>query len=97
MDDTLGSITGTATFEKVLLERSPSGDTYEMTGYYHDSTTVYRSPTVTVGGLSVDGYVDGELVFENQGDDDPMVFVIAGADGLHIQANAPDTDTTAKD
>lgn len=67
-DDPIGTITGTATYDEVVLRSD--GERVHAEGRYHDDTTTYSAPAdaVYIGGLRV-GEIDGEVRIK-PGDDD---------------------------
>lgn len=91
MDDVMGSVTGTATYEKVVVESAEQGELFEVTGYYHDSTTMYRTPRLQIGGLDADGRIEGELLMEPS-EEDGTVWVVAGEKVLLLHSEKPDDE-----
>jgi len=83
MDDVIGDITGTGTYEMVRIEDADGGELFEVTGYYEDSATTYRTPRLMIAGLTLEGHIDGQLTMEN--DAGRFVWVHAEGDRLTIE------------
>lgn len=85
--DIIGSITGTATFDHVHINREPNR--YVVTGYYQQSETPYGVPH---GKLRIDGLsiaVNDTATIDS--DDGEYVWVKATDDILNITAEKPDS------
>lgn len=93
MDNTIGSITGTATYESVEIEPQPDGTTH-VTGYYMGDATTHNVPAgcLFIGGLPVE--FDGEnSVAINPDADDEWVWVTATEDHLLITKEEPEEES----
>lgn len=89
-DDVIGSIEGTATFQKVKV-RQYDGDRIEVAGKYHGDETTYSAPpdSVFIGGMNVSQLSD-KLVLEPR--DDDYLWVEATEDELRITKDKPNDD-----
>ena len=97
MDELIGSVTGTATFERVEVESSDAeGAAFEVTGYYDEEPTVYRTPRLQVGGLEVTGAIEGTLTVEPE-DEGGWVWTVAEEDVLSLDSEKPEEDEDGDD
>ena len=77
-DEIIGSITGTstATYDQIRVEMQ-SGE-FVVTGFYLESETVYKSQTLSIGGVEVQG-LSGELELDNP--DEKYLWVVTRESG----------------
>lgn len=88
MNDVIGTIEGTATFDKVEVEPRDD-DSLEVTGHYGESVTVYE---VRRGHLFIEGFqtdVSGDVTLLPD-DDSGWVWVEATEEDLHITSEERD-------
>ncbi len=87
-DEIIGSITGTstATYDQIRVEMQ-SGE-FVVTGFYLESETVYKSQTLSIGGVEVQG-LSGELELDNP--DEKYLWVVTGESGeIQIRTEKPE-------
>lgn len=64
-------------------------------GYSHSDTTIYRTPRLRIGGLYVDGVIDGERLVESN-DDDGSVWTVAAECVLSLHSERPNPTSDDK-
>ena len=87
-DESIWSITGTstATYDQIRVEMQ-SGE-FVVTGFYLESETVYKSQTLSIGGVEVQG-LSGELELDNP--DEKYLWVVTGESGeIQIRTEKPE-------
>lgn len=91
-DNVIGSIKGTATYEKVKIGSERDGY-YHVEGIYGESKTIYQVPNgfLYIGGLEADPHTNSVLTLEPE-DDDGWVWVEATEDDLRITKEEPDNE-----
>lgn len=87
-EDKIGTITGTATFEQVIIKEGDSGRAI-VVGEYSGNRTAYETEVnrIFVSGLQL-GKIDGKLMFKPE-EKDGWVWVEATKEELRITTEKP--------
>lgn len=74
----------------------PAENEIEVIGYYDGTTTTYRSPLVSIGGLEVEPEGEGTL-YLSPGEERQWVIAEATEEQLYLRKDLPDEDENAEE